>query len=955
MNFIIIPAIPFLLAIMLLVEPSRQKLSRRLQALLISLTMGGLFVYLLQAIPLLPHDGGLTQVIPWLDMLGISFNLYLDGLSLFFALIITGVGALIFWYSGDYFDERIEAGRFNSNLLVFCGAMLGVVLAGNLLTMFIMWELTSITSFLLIGFKGKKDASARSGALQALMITGAGGLALLGGLLLLGYASGAGFSLELSTILETSLAEHAWYPVILLLILGGAFTKSAQMPFHFWLPGAMAAPTPASAFLHSATMVKAGIYLLARLSPVLGDSPLWTAALVGFGLMTMLLGAIFAIRQRDLKGLLAYSTVSQLGALVALLGLPHGAGYKAALIGILAHACYKAALFLIVGAIDHAAGTRLIDRLGGLWRKDRALGVVTFVSALSLAGVPFFFGFLAKEAMLEAVSEWAAWGVAIVAISAVFNVIAALIITYNIFIRPAKHEVHWHPLPRTILIAPAVLAVGSLSLGVLAESTLTPLLEAVTGKHISIHLFEGITPLFLISLAALSAGVVGFILREKVSIPTLRLPSAATFYQAAMASLDWLGDRALKVQNGWLRYYLITVLGVVALILGLRVLPDTAQSNHLFGQELTLTLTTVLDITLLILAIGAALFSVFVRNHLLAALSLGVMGYAVGAIFLLEPAPDVALVQFLIETLATVMIIIILSRTSTQKRQQVMQRLWHTHTGIGPLRDAIIAITVGAAVTVFALIAVANRPTRDTIAEWHIAHTEETGVHDIVGAIVTDFRGMDTLVEITVFGVAALGLSALLTLNRNKVASPKTQPVETLLARMRTPFTRTVASAVLPVSFLVAISHILFGGEAPGDGFTGGVVAGLGIALYYVVMGYDDVRQQLPWLKSLRFLNMGWVLALGNAFIPMLFGKPFLYLAHIDFSFAGVHLGTALIYELAIALTVFGGVGAILEAIAYPQDIRDTAAEPVTLAQSNGHHQAPKPNTLRQPEHIVET
>ena len=358
MELALFTAVPFLLAMLLAVPWVKNALNQSAQTWLTSLAMAGLFFGFLGLMPRLPAEGALIQTFDWAPSLGIGLTFYLDGLSLIFALVITGIGALVFFYAGHYFDNAAEHSRFMVWLLGFAGAMLGLVLSGNLLMMFVAWELTSAASFMLIGFTGDKDAAAREGAFKALFVTAGGGLALIIGLVMMGAAAGQllypdeGLRLvtDLDAILQAkTLHQHPWFPAFTILIVLGGLTKSAQFPFHFWLPAAMTAPTPASAYLHSATMVKAGIFLFLRLSPLMYPHPLWSNLLLSFGLLTMLIGSCFAIKQRDLKGLLAYSTISKLGAIVAMIGLPGQNGLKAAFVGIIAHALYKSALFLVRG------------------------------------------------------------------------------------------------------------------------------------------------------------------------------------------------------------------------------------------------------------------------------------------------------------------------------------------------------------------------------------------------------------------------------------------------------------------------------------------------------------------------------------------------------------------------------------------------------------------------------
>jgi NADH:ubiquinone oxidoreductase subunit 5 (subunit L)/multisubunit Na+/H+ antiporter MnhA subunit len=882
--------------------------------------------------PVIAGQGAAVYTLDWVPQYNLSLTFYLDSLSLLFGLIITGIGAIIFVYAGFYFDDADERARFMRLLLIFTGAMLAVVLAGNVITLFIAWELTSITSFLLIGFKGDKYASAREGATRALVVTGAGGLALLAGLMLLGAAGG---SYQIADLLALDLSDHPWYAAIAVLVMLGAFTKSAQFPFHFWLPGAMNAPTPASAFLHSATMVKAGVYLLARLHPTLGDDPLWSGGLMTVGLATLFISSLVAIRQPDLKGLLAFTTTAKLGALVALIGVPGGYGIKAALVGILAHALYKSALFLSVGSIDHATGTRLVSRLGGLWRHMPLTGGVVLVSALSMAGVIPLLGFVAKETMLEAfVSNPLVLG--IVFVSAALTAVAAYILIWDVFFaKPKDDTLHIHALPRPMEAAPLLLAAASIGFGLFVTPLLVPLITPLVPVEFKLVLFPGFNEIFWLSMAAIAAGVGLFFLRNPWRYAADFPIKATSVYNGLVAGVEWTADQVLKTQNGKLRHYLIVVISVVVGIL----LYGGVAADLFTIETLTLgefTLPDVIDVLLLALAVTAAWISIRVRRHLHAALALGIFGYAIGGVFLVEPAPDVALVQFLVETLATVVLVIMISRVSMRQRLDAMDVLKRPFSSrpdaLAKIRDVTIAVVTGLVMGAFALVALVNRDNRDSIATWHLdnAYTE-VGVTDVVSAILTDFRGTDTLIEIAVFATAALGLLALLTINRP--AGGETNTTRLPAARpglIATPMMRAVASTVMPLTLIMAAVHLLYGADAPGDGFTAGIVAGLGVALYYVVFGYGRIRERLTWLRPLRFLMGGLLLALVNGLIPLLSGGAFMGL--VDYwpglNFANLKLTTTIVFEAAIALTVFGAVSLMMETIAHPGAVKLPAEAP---------------------------
>lgn len=955
MELATITAVPFGLALFLASPLARNSLSKPLQTRLSSFVMMALFAWLLSAYPHLASSGAIAQRFDWMPSLGISLSFYLDGLSLLFALIITGIGALIFFYAGCYFDEADDHNRFMIWLSAFAGAMLAVVLSGNVLLMFVAWELTSVTSFALIGFKGATDAEAREGAFKALFVTGAGALALIIGLVMLSVATGQllypeegiRFVADIDLILQAkSLHQHEWFVLFAMLIMLGGFTKSAQFPFHFWLPGAMSAPTPASAYLHSATMVKAGIYLFARLSPVLYQNELWTSSLLTVGLVTMLVGSYFAVKQPDLKGLLAYSTVSKLGAIVALIGLPDQAGLKAAFVVIIAHAFYKSALFLVAGAIDHATGTRAIERLGGLRDKLPVMFWVTVISALSMAGLPFLLGFVAKETLLEAMlhytAPWTQLAMLMVVVSSMFTAMAAFMLIYDVFLKPPPERRHFHELSPWIGLGPALLALGSLSLGFLLQPLIVPLLEAATPKPFELRLFAGFNEVFLLSLAILVGGLLLFLIRKKL-IPLITFPvSGDAIYREFITYLEWAGTTVLHTQSGFVRYYLVIILGAVAAVLfASGTLSTLTAGQQLFPSDLSVTITDLAKIFMLFLTVAAGMLTVVVREHVKAAIAYGVIGYAIGVIFLIEHAPDVALVQLLVETMATVLIIIMLGRIRAGVRLRVINSLWaeRRNYNLGFMRDLCLSVLIGVAVFVFSLIALQNRPLRHSIANWHLENTKAVNTDDVVGAIVADFRGTDTLLEICVFTTAALGLLTLLARGRQPGSSlAPVYSASELDARavveiqdatsLSTPFTRSVSFVVLPIAILIGIAQILYGGNGPGDGFTAGVTIGLAVSLWYVVLGYQEAKALLPWFRPELIIRLGLLIAIVNAVFPVFVGQGFM--GYIEFDQAlgiydlvgsfGLHITSSLIFEIAIAVTVMGGLGIIIEAIAYPTE-----------------------------------
>jgi NADH:ubiquinone oxidoreductase subunit 5 (subunit L)/multisubunit Na+/H+ antiporter MnhA subunit len=989
MEILILNLTPFILSL-LFALPITQRIGKPVQwGWATGTVMTTLFIISLTLLPQILENGAFSTTITWVPELGLQFSWYVDGLSLMFMLIVTGIGIAVFLYAGYYLDDPADLARFYSYLSAFTGAMLFVVMAGNLILLFIAWEATSLTSFFLIGFKGAKYEDARIGASRALVITAAGGLAMFVGLVLMGTAGG---SFEFADLLSKDagklLRDHAWYPAMTILIMLGCFTKSAQFPFHFWLPGAMSAPSPASAFLHSATMVKAGVYLLFRLYPTLGNTPLWRDVLLVIGLTTMTIGAVFAIRKRDLKGLLAYTTISMLGTFVALIALPHAEGLKAAALGIIAHALYKGTFFMLAGTVEHATGTRNLDELGGLRKLLPIPTAIAFTVGLSMAGYPPLVGFVGKEYLLDAMLPQTGIGIipiGLVFISAILNGTAALLFAWDVFIsRPDRQYDHFHAPPFGMHIGLIGLALASLVFGVLIAPLLDPLLEAVLGKHPHLHLIPTeINAAVLLSVLALVGTPTFFILRSLwMPMKGIRLLSGAEIYAGIIKGVESFGDLLLTSQNGKLRYYLIAILGVVAVMMFLGGY-DVARPLSIIFQD---PVTDILKLTMIILAIGATFASIIIRAHVMAVLALGVAGYAIGVLFLLEPAPDVALVQILVETMVTVLIILMVARIGILQRKKAQDLLWKGTKKwgqFGIIRDAFISIVIGGSVALFAIAAVNDRDGRirqveqvaseeiplsgandilRPISMWHLQNAyPKTQATDVVGAIITDFRGTDTLIEIMVFSVASLGLLTLMTLpvGREVLFGENMDELMKQVAKERfpdqeeevinldptkrsreyyrkvtdkyqfenlsTPLTRTVAQIVFPFALLLSMAQILYGGSAPGDGFTAGVVSGLAVASWYVVFGYFEARLRLRWLHAGRLIVAGLIIAFINASLGLITGGAFF--GNIAFDGvqapADLHLTTSVVFEFAIYLVVFGGVVSIMNAISHPRDLEE--------------------------------
>lgn len=895
----------------------------------------------------------------WLPTLDWPFSLYFDNLTALFALIITGIGTLIVVYTGYYFKGDNSAWRFLAYLLLFMTAMLGLVMAGDVIALFFFWEMTSVTSYLLVAYKYQYP-EARAGAFKALFITGGGGIALLGGLLMVSSVAG-GTSWELILSSGDVLRESWLYPIMLLLVAFGAFTKSAQFPAHIWLPRAMTAPTPASAFLHSATMVKAGIYLLARVNPALGLTETWFWLLTVFGATTMITGAYLGLKQDDLKALLAYSTISQLGVLVMLIGQDTEIAFKALVVGVLAHALFKSALFMVAGNVDHETGTRLLSRLGGIRQKMPYTFGVAALGALSLAGLPPMLGFLAKETLLATSLEttvhpsmpiWLAWlfPTAVVLTGAFKIVHAGLIVVEGFTGEQKDATIHAHETPFFMWLIPGIPALLSLLIGILPEpAALATLLAGAAGAaygdsvKVSMALWTGLNIPLLLSVIAIGLGGTLFYFRETLRARLIAAPSFSLDqigYDKALNALDDAAWWATRLQYGRLRTYLtvilLALLGLVALFGGWFI-PNLAAIS--WPTALVESEQQILRLLSMGMAAAAAVTAVFLHRDFYAILALGVSGLAVAVVMFLEPAPDIALVQIVVDILAVVILVLALTRLPRSQRraaQELNQFNWNQ------LGSAVAAIGVGLLTTLISFTALVNRGDQESLVTpfYELNAKLLVGATDIVGSILIDFRALDTLIEISVFGLAGLGVYTLLRYATQKwgddEASRALRQAETPLPPQRlttrgiggknpSPLLRLAGYMLLPFALILAATHIMYGHDQPGDGFTAGVIVGLAIGFWYIVFGYETAAQKLSWLKPTALVGAGLLLAMGTAVVAAFWMGSFF--GHVNFGEYlglplpdGLYFSTALLFELAIALTVIGSVAHMLNSIGRPQD-----------------------------------
>jgi len=711
--------------------------------------------------------------IPWAPAFDISFSLYLDGLSSLFALLILGIGALIVIYAGGYLGSDPNIGRFYAWLFLFMFAMLGVVLADNLLMLFIFWELTSLSSFLLIGYY-HHEAGSRSAALQALLVTGGGGLAMLAGVVLLGQIGGT-FEASALLVQGKALQHHPLFVPVLALILLGAFTKSAQFPFHFWLPNAMAAPTPVSAYLHSATMVKAGVYLLARLNPILGGHPIWLYAVGGVGAATMLVASVLAYSQTDLKRLLAYSTVAALGTLTLLIGLGSPLALKAAATFLLAHALYKGALFLVAGAVDHETGTRHVPRLGGLLRAMPLTATAAGLAALSMAGLPPLFGFIAKELVyesgLEAGPIWMAVAL-FMGLSTVF--VAGMTGVAPFWAKPSEELPHSpHEASSTMWSGPLLLASVGLLTGLLpagaAERIIGPAASSMAGQTIPVKLvlWHGITPAFLLSVVTVVVGTLLFAYRTSLRLTLQRLSwpwGPAYLYERSLDGLNALARFQTRLlQSGALRYYLLTIVLSVVVTVGWVLL----RSGVPWVLPLSVNDVLFYEAALAVLILGATLAAILSPFRLGAIAALGVVGAGIALIYLMFGAPDLAITQFAIEALTVILFVLAFYH---------LPRFKNLSSPSVRRSDAVVALLTGSLMTLLVLVAV-DVEISPVVSRFFAenALTKAYG-RNVVNVILVDFRSLDTLGEITVLGVAGIGVYALLKFRKGRTKAESAAP-----------------------------------------------------------------------------------------------------------------------------------------------------------------------------------
>ncbi|MDJ0931787.1 putative monovalent cation/H+ antiporter subunit A [Breoghania sp.] len=763
-----------------LVAPTAVRMFWHNAAWLLAIVPALVFLHFFSYVGAVSQGQTFEEGFAWVRGYGVNFTFYLDGLAVLFALIVSGIGTLIILYAGGYMKGHPQQGRFMSFLFLFMGSMLGVVTGSNLLTLFIFWELTSITSFLLIGFDHLLAASRRA-AMQALVVTGGGGLALLAGLLMIMNVTG---ETEMSNVIVSgeALRNSSLYIPILIMVLLGAFTKSAQFPFHFWLPNAMEAPTPVSAFLHSATMVKAGVYLLMRLNPVLGDTAAWITILPFFGGLTLLVGTLLAVRQTDLKLILAYTTVASLGLLVMLTGAGSEVAIEGAVIYLFAHALFKGSLFMVAGLVDHECGTRDLMRLGGLRKAMPITFLAAVLAALSMGGLPPFIGFIGKEMLYDGTWNLADNALLLTVVAVLGNglmLAAAFGVAFKPFLgAPTKTPKHAHEGPVLMWLGPLTLAFCGLAAAVGIGWTGGSLIAPMAGApvHGDYHLIPAhISAPFYLSLITIALGLFIF----------CRLDAVRQIMARVLKAIGWGPDRGFDqfislvvrfagvftaiVQPGKMQVYMNTVFVVVALALlvpmGLygEAPSMPAMPDFHFYEWLVLAL--------IVMGVIAVLVA---RTRLIAIVSLGIQGFAVAVLYMLFGAPDLSFTQFMVETLSVVILALVMTRLNLSAHDNRPFRETISH--------AVIAIAGGIGFGAL-LLAVTQVPFDSRLSDFFAANSRVVAHgRNIVNVIIVDFRGFDTMGEISVVMITGLAILALIRVRKRGGKKEETPPGDGSLA-----------------------------------------------------------------------------------------------------------------------------------------------------------------------------
>jgi multicomponent K+:H+ antiporter subunit A len=924
--------------------------------------------------PQIAHGGVIREEFMWLPSLGVNFVLRMDGFAWLFSMLVLGIGTLVSLYARYYMSPDDPVPRFFAFFLAFMGAMLGLVISGNLIQIVFFWELTSLFSFLLIGYWHHR-ADARRGAYMALMVTGAGGLCLLAGVMLLGHIVGS-YDLDLVLAAGDQIRAHSLYPVMLALVLIGALSKSAQFPFHFWLPHAMAAPTPVSAYLHSATMVKAGVFLLARLWPSLSGSEEWFWLVGGAGALTLLLGAYCAMFQNDLKGLLAYSTISHLGLITLLLGLNSPLAAVAAVFHILNHATFKASLFMAAGIIDHESGTRDIRKLSGLVRLIPFTATLAMVASASMAGVPLLNGFLSKEMFFaETVfissTAWVEIALPVIAtIAGTFSVAYALRFTVDVFFGPPATDLphipheppRWMRAPVELLVFTCLL-VGIFPAQVVGSILAAAALPVVGGvlPQYSLAIWHGWNAPMIMSLVAMCGGVLLYLLlRKQLKRGRFKYPPVISYFNGKRGferCLVLMMRGARKIEKRISTKRLQTQLFLLVLVAVIGGLIPLLNSGLSWGDRPKIP-GSIVFVTLWLLAIACALGAAWqAKYHRLAALTMvSVCGMMTCITFVWFSAPDLALTQLVVEVVTTVLIL--LGLRWLPRRIEEVSPLPSTlrKARIRRLRDFLLSTVVGGGMALLSY-AMLTRQTPNDISSFYLSRAlPEGGGSNVVNVMLVDFRGFDTLGEITVLGAVALTVYALLRRFRpskesmqlpaqqrqlapdvaTDLINPR-QASDTALGYMMVP--AVLVRLLLPIALVVSFYLFMRGHNQPGGGFVAGLVMSVAFILQYMVAGTQWVEAQMS-LRPMRWMGFGLFSATLTGLGALFAGYPFLttHTWHLSLPVLGdIHIASALFFDVGVYAMVVGSTLLMLTALGH-QSVRahKPSNQPKTVATPEG-------------------
>ena len=955
MSLIVLLLLPFIGSCLAALLPHNARNTESLLAGLVAL-VGTVQVALLY--PQIAHGGVIREEFMWLPSLGLNFVLRMDGFAWLFSMLVLGMGTLVALYARYYMSPDDPVPRFFAFFLAFMGAMLGLVISGNLVQIVFFWELTSLFSFLLIGYWHHR-ADARRGAYMALMVTGAGGLCLLAGVMLLGHIVGS-YDLDRVLAAGDQIRAHSLYTVMLVLVLIGALSKSAQFPFHFWLPHAMAAPTPVSAYLHSATMVKAGVFLLARLWPSLSGSEEWFWIVGGAGALTLLLGAYCAMFQNDLKGLLAYSTISHLGLITLLLGLNSPLAAVAAVFHILNHATFKASLFMAAGIIDHESGTRDIRKLSGLVKLIPFTATLAMVASASMAGVPLLNGFLSKEMFFAetvfiSATAWLEIALPVIAtVAGTFSVAYALRFTVDVFFGPPAtnlpHTPHepprWMRAPVELLVFTCLL-VGIFPAQVVGSILAAAALPVVGGvlPQYSLAIWHGWNAPMIMSLVAMSGGVVLYLLlRKQLKLGRIKYPPLISYFNGKRGferCLVVMMRGVRKIEKRISTKRLQTQLFLLVLVAVIGGMIPMLNSGLSWGDRPKIP-GSIVFVTLWLLAIACALGAAWqAKYHRLAALTMvSVCGLMTCITFVWFSAPDLALTQLVVEVVTTVLILLGL-RWLPRRIEEVSPLPSSLRKArIRRLRDLLLSTVVGGGMALLSY-AMLTRQTPNDISSFYLSRAlPEGGGSNVVNVMLVDFRGFDTLGEITVLGAVALTVYALLRRFRpskesmqlpaqqrqlapdvaTDLVNPR-QASDTALGFMMVP--AVLVRLLLPIALVVSFYLFMRGHNQPGGGFVAGLVMSVAFILQYMVAGTQWVEAQMS-LRPMRWMGFGLFAATLTGLGALFAGYPFLttHTWHLSLPVLGdIHVASALFFDVGVYAMVVGSTLLMLTALGH-QSVR---------------------------------